>query len=137
MDTGMNGVISVIKIYMEHPKLIRIARDLIEHHMGQKAGEKNRWCEIKRWCRGEFEEEIENFKIYEADVDFTVRWLVDDKKSPCHWYRLEANQYEYIEPNNELRCSTCTMRYWQNARTSSCSRFSDQKITQPRGPDIR
>lgn len=110
MDRGMNGKLSVIDIYVEHPKLVRIARDLIENYMGCDPSEKNRWTEITRWCEGEeYEDELENFDIYEADVDFTVRWLVDDKKLSCHWYRLEAKKYQYIEIEDELRCTTCDM----------------------------
>ena len=127
MDKDQEGDMMVLDIYVEHPKLVKMVRDLVENPGGRAkktykrdhddafgdANNKKDWRNfagsdsIPRWCPEDILGDVKKMLLYEADVDFTIRWLVDERKCPCHWFRLDPGKYSYIEYEDPLRQSTC------------------------------
>lgn len=122
-----------VDFYLLHPKLVRMARDLLENPRGLKSrfaagggrgGSKqpatqsnDAWrsrpenWDIPAWFNpSEFgleglplvryedphgdEVEYRGFDVFEADVDFIIRHLVDKGDvAPCMWFRIDADRW--------------------------------------------
>jgi DNA polymerase elongation subunit (family B) len=113
----------VLDIRVRHPKMVKKARELLECPEGKRlfGGDSkpqfNAWGKAKpeRWkippwfkaaelplptpvpinkVRPELGKQ--HFEIYEADVDYTLRHLIDRRLVPSAWFRVEPGKYTTI-----------------------------------------
>lgn len=99
-----------IDIYVVHPKMVKHLKDLIFNPMGKmKTVEKNKKkelaVEIPAWCSPDMVKMVQALDVYEADVDFIVRFIVDKKFNPSSWYSIKAGSYTLAK--SQSRNSRC------------------------------
>lgn len=89
-----------VKFYVSYPKLVKKCRTILENP--------------KHYFK--FHEELipdiepddaykQHFQIFEADVDFILRWLVDTHSTPCTWFKIDPGKYNLTEAKD--RSSRC------------------------------
>jgi DNA polymerase elongation subunit (family B) len=99
-----------VDMYFAHPKLVKIFKDLIYHPKGNhETVNGNQIQTIPHWCPKELRKVTNRLQVYEADVDFIVRMLVDTRFRPCTWFKLPAGKYSIIAPEHWQRWSTCDL----------------------------
>jgi DNA polymerase elongation subunit (family B) len=95
-----------IDIYVVYPKLVKLIKDLLFYPAGMYA--RNTRSEIiPSWCPVEWRKVVREMRIYEAHVDFIIRFLVDNNFTPCTWFKIPQKKYEIVSRENWMRHSTC------------------------------
>jgi len=115
-DNGTN----FIKVYVRYPKCVKLCRDLIENPDG-KASYKfdNRIIPAipdLKWCPHEYKKLIKKLLLYEADIDFVIRFFADTQFKPCSWLGLKAGDYTVLPPSDENRHTTCDLELFTDYR---------------------
>lgn len=123
-----------VDFYLEHPKLVRKARTILEHPNGLRDKFRPDCWEVSPWYKpGAFEggehrelpdvwfedphgDEVtyKGFDVFEADVDFIIRQLVDQDVAPCTWFSLPAGSGWELVPLQD-RISRCPVEVFTKA----------------------
>lgn len=131
LDAEQIGTLDVVDIYVEYPKLVKIARTLIENPFGIRSEiqskNETRTIELEQWCSNFISNHVRYSYLFEADIDFVVRYLVDNNMVPCCWYNIQPGHYEYIDMQNELRSSHCKIEVIAHYSTVIKDPESDKK----------
>lgn len=101
--------VEFIDIYMHHPKMVKHIKEMIFNPNGQtKTVERDRKKVLEEvipaWCPPNLVKTIESLQVYEADVDFIVRFIVDKKFRPSSYYTLRAGAYTVALQDRNSRC---------------------------------
>lgn len=111
-----------VKIYLAYPKLVRECRMLLEYPFGRsKRSARDYLPEIPNWWPSQLRLPVANplkdadlhrgqphlFDIFEANLDFTMRFQVDHKIRATGWVKLQKGMYSMV-PENE-RTTTVQM----------------------------
>lgn len=107
LDQEQVGTVKVLDVFLEYPKLIKYARELIENPYGLEATISNNFTNIGEWCSEETASSLRYSYLIEADVDFVVRYLVDNRVVPCKWYTVQPTLYSHIIPDTSSRSTNC------------------------------
>lgn len=101
-----------IKIVLVYPKLVKMARDLIEHPDGRakiplQPGAQFESTEIPstEWCPEDIRHEVLKMQLFEADVDFIIRYISDTYSTPCTFFTVPAGSYDVIGDSDNRKCS--------------------------------
>ena len=158
MEHTGEGVCRFADVRTSHPKMIQLLRDILENPKKERdpestefsdrsrdatAPEKKENYKIKetgdekyndrkrkvpRWCPKGMVKVVKNLKLFECDVDFIIRFLVDTRFSPCNWFKIHAKDYEIVPKRDKSRYSTCDVEVtvpYQKIEKESDPEYSD------------
>lgn len=110
------GPTEFIIVTLMYPKLVKMARDLIEfpdgrEKSGKDSGERFERAEIPdvKWCKEELRPIVSELLLFEADVDFVIRHLSDTRSKPCTFFSLAPNTYNVIKSTDEDKISRANL----------------------------
>ena len=105
--------VEFIKIGVKHPKLVKMARDLIEFPDGKISvddfAKEKLEVPMTQWCPPEIRRIVNGMRLFEADVDFIIRFLVDNYFRPCSWFNIPAGSYNIVYADDPMRTSRCNL----------------------------
>lgn len=95
-----------IDIDVVYPKLVKYARDMIQNPRGMtktvyENGTRSEKVVVPKWCPEDLVASIQQLQVYEADVDFIIRFLVDTKFVPSSWYMIPHGTYDLLRHPSE------------------------------------
>ncbi len=135
-----NNSFVFVKIFVEHPQLVPALKHLLQYPKGgfnkpvyYKKHKKNEqqdnnideenvdpiptyskttpsWCYDKFYITTDIKSRS-NIEIYEGDVDFVIRFLIDNKIQPSNWLKINKGTYHVII-KEELKKTRCSIEIW-------------------------
>ncbi len=83
-------------IRVRHPKLVHKLRLLFENPQGVSERDTDR--QDKRTPRWSDEYTSSHFQVYEANVDYILRFFCDHDWKPSSWFQVSTNCYTVVQP---------------------------------------
>jgi DNA polymerase elongation subunit (family B) len=106
-----------IKIEVAHPRMVPALRKILEHPQGIEIeeyieeGSKRKRSEPKitpEWDYANYgiqcDRKKSNIRVFEADVDFILRYLTDHLYEPSTWFRINRGEYKLeIDDESQIK----------------------------------
>lgn len=89
-------------IYVEHPKLVKVIKDLIKGTYG------------RNWITEDLREFVNKINLFEDDSDYLLRFTTDGHHPASHWYEIDLSNcwHHYTFINEEQHLAFLGMPFW-------------------------